>query len=104
MKKDFPSHYTEMKEQFPEYFDAVEQMGNALREAGPIKEKCAHLIQLAASVAIRSEGGVHSHTRRAIEAGASAEEIRHSLILLTSTLGFPTVMAGMSWVNDILEE
>jgi len=79
-------------------------MGNALKKAGPIHEKNAHLIQLAAAVAIRSEGGVHSHTRRAIEAGASAEEIHHCLILLTSTLGFPTVMAGISWVNDILQE
>jgi 4-carboxymuconolactone decarboxylase len=42
------------------------------------------LIQLVAVAAIRSEGSVHSHVRRALETGASPEEIRHALVLLTS--------------------
>jgi alkylhydroperoxidase/carboxymuconolactone decarboxylase family protein YurZ len=46
---------------------------------------------------------VHSHARRAIEAGASVEEVRHAILLLTSTIGFPTVMAAMSWADDVLE-
>ena len=37
-------------------------------------------------------------------AGASAEEVKHAIILLTSTIGFPTVSAALSWANDILAE
>ena len=39
----------------------------------------------------------------ALDAGATPEEILHALILLTSTIGFPTVVAGLTWVGDILE-
>ncbi|MFZ0256853.1 MAG: carboxymuconolactone decarboxylase family protein, partial [Gammaproteobacteria bacterium] len=74
-----------------------------LKREGPIDEKTAQLIQLAAAAAIHSEGAVHSHTRRALEAGAKPEEIRHALILLTSTIGFPTMVAAMSWADTILD-
>ena len=30
------------------------------------------------------------------------EEIYHALMLLTSTLGYPTVSAALSWAEDIL--
>ncbi|WP_082411706.1 carboxymuconolactone decarboxylase family protein [Methylogaea oryzae] len=83
---------------------AVEALGKTVREQGPIDEKTAHLIQMAAAVAIHSEGSVHSHVRRALAAGASADEINHAIILLTSTIGFPTVSAALSWANDILAE
>jgi alkylhydroperoxidase/carboxymuconolactone decarboxylase family protein YurZ len=47
---------------------------------------------------------VHSHVRRAHEAGAKKEEIYHAIILLTSTIGFPAVSAAISWADDVLEE
>ena len=71
--------------------------------AGSLDEKVRHLVQLAAAAALRSEGAVHSHARRAAEAGASPEEIRHALLVLTSTIGFPTISAAMTWVDDVLE-
>ena len=66
-------------------------------------DKTLQLIQLAAAAAIRSEGAVHSHTQRALNAGAKTEEIYHSLISLTSTIGFPNVMAALSWASDIID-
>lgn len=97
-----PPIYQHLKAQHPDYLTAVERLGTAAREAGPLDEKTSHLIQLAAAAAIRSEGAVHSHVRRALAAGATPEEIRHSLMLLTSTIGFPTVTAALSWADDIL--
>ena len=96
--------YLSVKEQFPEYLDAVESLGKTIRKQGPIDEKTAQLIQLAASVASRSEGAAHSHTKRALDAGASKEEIYHTLMLLTSTIGFPNVMAGICWVDDVIKK
>ena len=97
-----PKLYSLLKERYPEYMDAVESLGKVAKKQGPLKEKTAQLIQLAASVAIRSEGAAHSHTKRALEAGAEKDEIYHTLILLTSTIGFPNVVAGMSWVDDVI--
>ncbi|EDM66135.1 MAG: carboxymuconolactone decarboxylase family protein [Moritella sp.] len=96
------TQYLKIKQRHPELINAVESLGKAAKQSGPIDEKTAQLIQLAAAAAIRSEGAVHSHTKRALEAGASVDEIRHALLLLTSTLGFPCVMAAMSWADEKL--
>jgi AhpD family alkylhydroperoxidase len=103
MAKKPPKHYLRLKERYRKVVDAVEALGQAIKMAGPLDEKSAQLIQLAAAAAIRSEGSVHSHVRRALEAGASPEEIRHALVLLTSTIGFPTVAAALAWSADILD-
>ena len=102
--KELPSQYISIRERFGHFFDAVDNLGRAARNAGPIDEKTSHLIQLAAAAAIRAEGSVHSHARRALSSGARPEEIYHALILLTSTIGFPTVSAALSWADDIIKE
>ena len=99
-----PKQYLKIKERHPGFLSAVAALGEVVRKEGPIDEKTAHLIQLAAAAAIRSEGSVHSHTTRAIDAGASSDEIYHAIILLTSTIGFPNVMAAISWVGDVIED
>jgi AhpD family alkylhydroperoxidase len=99
-----PGQYLGIKKRFKGFFKAAENLGKAAAEAGPVDQKTARLIQLAAAAAVRSEGSVHSHTRRALEAGATAEEIYHAILLTTSTIGFPTMSAALSWVDDILRE
>jgi AhpD family alkylhydroperoxidase len=102
MSKKLPEQYTSIRRRYKSYHNAVSKLGRAARSAGPIDEKTGHLIQLAAAAAVRSEGSVHSHARRALEAGASPEEICHAVILVTSTVGFPTVSAALSWIDDTL--
>jgi len=102
--KTYPPWYTFIKAHHSKFMDALEQLGEAVRQEGPLDDKTAHLIQLAAAAAIRSEGSVHSHARRALQAGATPEEIYHAVILLTSTIGFPTTSAALSWVHDILKK
>ena len=101
-EKFLPKHFIMLEEKYGSFMDAVNKLGEVVRHQGPIDAKHGQLIQLAAAVALRSEGAVHSHTRRALEMGATQEEIRHTIILLTSTLGFPIVSAALSWVQDIM--
>lgn len=105
MPKDhIPSRtYHDISKRFPDVIDAVEQLGTTVRSSGPLDQKTSQLIQLAAAAATKSEGSVHSHTRRAKKAGATREEIYHTLLLLISTIGFPQTMAAISWCRDILE-
>jgi AhpD family alkylhydroperoxidase len=98
-----PKFYQKMKEDYRDVMEAVDQLGKSTRDAGPLDEKQAQLIQLGAAAAMRSEGAVHSHTRRALSAGANPEEIRHALLLLISTIGYPNVAAAMSWADDLLK-
>lgn len=103
-RSELPDHFLLIKKRHRAFFDALENLGKVLREEGPIDEKTSHLIQLAAATAVRSEGSVHSHIRRARKAGATPEEIYHAIILLTSTIGFPTVAASLSWADDVLNK
>ncbi len=104
MNDRLPEQYESLRTRYRQTMESVEQLGRAIRDEGPLDEKTAHLIQLAAAAAVRSEGSVHSHVRRALGAGASPDEVRHALLLLTSTIGFPTVSAAMSWADDLLKE
>ena len=103
-KAKYPRWYLYLKEHHGKFMSCLEQLGEVVLREGPLDDKTSHLIQLAAAAATRSEGSVHSHVRRAREAGASPAEIYHALLLLTSTIGFPTTSAALSWVHDLLKE
>lgn len=102
-KGKLPKQYLQIKKRHEQFFNAIEELGRAARQEGPLDEKTAQLIQLAAAATVHSEGAVHSHVRRALEAGVTSEEIYHAIILLTSTIGFPTVVAALSWAEDIIK-
>ncbi|MDA8100520.1 MAG: carboxymuconolactone decarboxylase family protein [Nitrospiraceae bacterium] len=100
--RKLPNQYTSIVKRYADVAEAVRRLGAATKSAGPLNKKTAELIQLAAAAAIRSEGSVHSHARRAIEAGAKPNEVRHAVVVLTSTIGFPTVSAALSWIDDVI--
>jgi len=100
--KKLPGLYTMLGQKHPRFISAVEELGKVIRQEGPLDEKTAQLVQLAGAAAVGSEGGVHSHARRAVKAGVEPEQMRHAIILLTSTIGFPRVSAALSWVQDII--
>lgn len=96
-----PQHYNRLQHRYPLFAEAVERLGETVKEIGPLDERTCELIQLGAAAAVRSEGAVHSHARRALAAGASTEGLHHALLCLTSTIGFPAVSAALSWVDDL---
>ena len=98
-----PKQYRRFLEDFPEVGEAYHALGTAVGSAGPLDAKTRELIKIGISLAARQEGGVRSHVRKARDAGASAEEIRHAILQATTTVGFPNTIAGMSWANEILE-
>lgn len=93
-------HYHYLKSSFPEFIEAVENLGATAREAGPLDKKTTELIQLGVAAANGSTGSVHSHTRRALAAGADRKEIEHALLVLVSTIGFPKVAAALAWIQE----
>jgi 4-carboxymuconolactone decarboxylase len=96
-----PGWYKDQKKKYPAVFAAYEDLGDACRKAGPLDRKTAALVKLAIAVGTRHEGAVHSHTRRSIEAGATIDECRHVVLLSLTTIGFPAMMAALSWVEDV---
>ncbi len=98
-----PKRFQNFTEDYPEIASAYEQLGLAVHKAGPLDQKTRALIKLAISISARLEGAVHSHTRKALESGCSAQEIRQVALLSLPTIGFPSMMAALSWIDDIIQ-
>jgi len=98
-----PKAYENFKKAYPTVWQAYDRLGGAVHDSGPLEKKDRELLKLAMAIGARLEGAVHSHTRRALEAGATAQEIRHVVLLGLTTLGFPHTIAAMTWVEDDLK-
>jgi 4-carboxymuconolactone decarboxylase len=100
---DFPDGYEKLRKQYPDVLGAYEKLGDAARLAGPLTEREQRLVKLALSIGAGLEGATHSHVRRALEVGITREDLRHVALLGITTLGFPSMVRGMTWLNDLLE-
>jgi 4-carboxymuconolactone decarboxylase len=99
-----PKRFKKFTEDFKDVAEAYELLGTAVHKAGPLDEKTRALIKLAISTGARLEGAVHSHIRKALKCGVTANEIRHAVMLSLPTIGLPSMMAALSWADDILDE
>ena len=99
-----PKRFVKFQQDFPDVASAYELLGKAVHTSGPLDDKTRALIKLAISTGAGFEGAVHSHTRKAIELGISKEEIRQTVLLALTTIGLPSTMAAMSWVDDLLDK
>lgn len=98
-----PKRFLTFVEANPEVGAAYKALGLAVAGAGPLDKRTQQLVKIGIAIGAGLEGAVHSHVRKALEAGATQEEIRHAAMQATTTVGFPTMMAGLSWVDDVLE-
>ena len=103
MEKKLPSAYRRFAGEHPRVIEAYERLGDATLGDGPLDRKHAELVKIGIAIGARLEGAVHAHVRRARDAGATPDEIRHAIRLATTTVGFPTMMAALAWANDVLE-
>jgi AhpD family alkylhydroperoxidase len=73
-----PGPYSDFKKRHAKVWKALDRLGAAAAETGPLDAKTRELVKLGMAAASRSESAVHSHVHRALEAGASVEEIEHA--------------------------
>ncbi len=99
-----PKRFVKFTEEFPQVAALYDGLGDAVHKAGPLDTRTRALIKIAISTGARLEGAVHSHVRKAIKAGVTKEEIQHAVLLSLPTIGLPSMMASLSWIDDIFEE
>lgn len=97
-----PQPYQHFLARYPSLAEAYEKLALACHDAGPLDEKTRRLIKFGIAVGQQSEGAIKSHARRAIEGGATPDEIRHALLLALTTTGFPAMIAASEWVEEVL--
>lgn len=101
--EDLPSTAGGVATEYPDLWAAYAGLGKSASDAGPLDARSRRLVKLALAIGAGSEGAVHSHTRRAIADGLSADEIKHVALLAITTLGFPRAAAALSWIEDITD-
>ncbi len=99
-----PGWYKEQRKRYPTVIETYEKLGDAVLEAGPLDGKTRALAKLGIAIGSRHEGAVHSHVRKSLEAGATMDECRHVALLSTTTIGFPSMMAALSWIEDVAKD
>lgn len=98
-----PDVYLGFREDYPSVAAALDGLGEAVDGAGPLDERSNRLVKLGLAVGALAEGAVKSNARKALSAGASAEEVRQVGILAITTCGFPTAIAGVGWIDEVLQ-
>jgi 4-carboxymuconolactone decarboxylase len=98
-----PEFYESLRTEHPQVVNAYEALGAAVRQAGPLTDVETELVKLGIAAGGRIQGAVHAHVRRALEAGASPDAIRHVGLLAITTLGFPNAMAVRAMIENELE-
>jgi len=99
--RTLPKHFTAFQKAYPNVASAYEQFGAAVHAAGPLDARTRTLVKCAIAIAAGLEGGTHAQVRKALDAGVSADELRHVALLAMPTIGFPAAMAAMSWIDDL---
>lgn len=99
-----PAKAGDIAKTWPDVWKAYTALGEACATAGSLDPKTIRLAKLAIAIGAASEGAVHSHVRRALAEGATAEELKHIALLAIPTLGFPRAVAVLTWIEDITEE
>lgn len=94
--KVFLNNHTEIAE-------AYKRVGDLCVKSGPIEPKAQHLIQLGIAIGLGSKGGVRSHARRALDSGATEEEVMQVVLISMTQVGFPSMIAAYGWVMDVIQ-
>jgi alkylhydroperoxidase/carboxymuconolactone decarboxylase family protein YurZ len=96
-----PETANDVARQQPELWAAFQRLGEAASRAGPLDDRTRRLVHLAYAIATDSHGATHSHARRALADGLSAEEPDHVAFLAVTTLGWSGAIRGLTWVRDV---
>lgn len=103
MSTEIPNAFLKLREAYPEVAQSYEALAAAVHTAGPLSARKRQLVKLAVSIGAGLEGATHAHTRRSVEQGLTAEEIRRVALLGVTTLGLPSAVRGYTWITNILE-
>jgi alkylhydroperoxidase/carboxymuconolactone decarboxylase family protein YurZ len=103
MAEKLPSGAAKVARNHPEIWEAYQDLGAACAKSGPLDARTLRLVKLAIAVGAEGEGAVHSHVRRGLDEGLSADELLHVSRLAIPSLGLGKAVKAMTWIEDIVK-
>jgi alkylhydroperoxidase/carboxymuconolactone decarboxylase family protein YurZ len=86
-------------EQYPNLFDRLQGLRDALGDNGPLTERDIRLITLAFAIAKGLHNSITAETLKALKAGVAGEEIQQVALLAMTELGFSHTMNALGVIN-----
>lgn len=87
---------------YPDVNQAYEELAERLHGAGPLSDRERRLAKLGIAVGRESEGGVRSHTRKALAEGVEPAAILQVAVLAVTTAGYPAAIASFQWIEEVI--
>lgn len=100
---DLPATFERFSARFPDVVRAHTAMGKATDAAGPLDRKTTELIKLGVCVGASLESATKSHVRRALDHGATREEIEHAVVQGLNTVGFSRTVMAWVWATEQMD-
>jgi len=98
-----PKTFKRFVEKYPVLGEAHENCAKYVDDVGPLDVKTMSLIKIGISLGAGLDSAMRSHVRRAMQHGATTEEIEQAVLLAYNTLGLPRTVAGWSWAQEQFE-
>lgn len=98
-ERKVPKTFKQFITQYPMLGDSHEAIAKYVDHVGPLDAKTMSLVKIGISLGAGLDSAVRSHVRRAMEHGATKEEIEQAILLAFNTLGLPRTVAAWSWAQ-----
>lgn len=100
---ELPRPLQEFISKFPDVWKIHEDLRAKCESLGPLEKKTQHLIKIGIAAGARLETPVKRHTLIALEDGVTEDEIFHAILLVMATVGFPTMIAALTWAKEAIQ-
>lgn len=100
--KTLPTGASRVAQSYEDVWRSYASLGRACAEAGPLDDRSRRIAKIALAIGSGLEGALHSHVRQGAAEGLTAEEIRHIAVLAIPTIGLPSAVRALTWIDDIL--
>src|SRR5688500_9036593 len=102
MDEDLPEVYLEFTQRYPEVAEAQGTQARAVNDAVPVDERTTRRLKLARAIGAEADGAVKSNVRKSVAQGVTESELRAVSLQAITTCRFPTAIAGLRWVDELL--
>ena len=102
MSEYLPRVYRDFTERFPDVAEAQGALARTIRDRGPLDHRTELLIKFALAVGAHADGAVRSNVRKALEHGATVDELEAIALAAMTTCGFPTAIAALRWIDEVV--